>query len=481
MSEHQPYIFFFPLMAQGHMLPTINMAKLFSSRGIKATLITTHRHAAMFNKTIEKSLRSGFPISVRAIRFPAAEVGLPEGFESLDDVTTEDTLNKFSAGVAMLREPTEELIRECRPDCLVSDLFLPWTTDSAAKFGIPRLCFHGSSSFNSSVAENIKRYKPYKEVASESDPFFLPDFPHQIKLTRAQIPESLIKEDQDQHQTDFGKMIQKISDSVAGCYGVIVNSFYELESDYVNYNKETFGIRAWNIGPLFLQIDGEESEPSIDKHDCLKWLDSRETNSVVFVCFGSLSHFTAAQLHEIAKGLESSGQDFIWVVRKCIDEENREKWFPENFEERIKGKGLIVTGWAPQVLILQHEAVGAFVTHCGWNSVLEGVCSGLPMVTCPLFADQFFNEKLLTDVLKIGVSAGAHKNSWISSDAVKDEALAKAIEKVMVDEEAVEMRNRAKELSGLAKKAVENGGSSYLAFWALVEELRAYGTTRKQE
>lgn len=105
-----------------------------------------------------------------------------------------------------------------------------------------------------------------------------------------------------------------------------------------------------------------------------------------------------------------------------MDEEDSEKWFPKGFEERTKEKGLIIKGWAPQLLILGHEAVGAFVTHRGWNSTLEAVCSGVAPVR-----KQFFNEKLVIDVLGIGVAVSVKRWSRVTTDMVKGEALAKAV------------------------------------------------------
>ena len=149
------------------------------------------------------------------------------------------------------------------------------------------------------------------------------------------------------------------------------------------------------FGPLYLYDKGtnpEErtergTEASIDKQEFLKWLDSKKTNSVIYICFGSLISFNDEHLMEIAIALESLGQQFIWVVKKEKQEGIKEKWLPEGFEERIEGKGLIIRGWAPQVMILEHEVVGGFVTHCGWNSTLEGVCAGLPMVAWPVAAE----------------------------------------------------------------------------------------------
>lgn len=472
-------------MAHGHMLPTLDMAKVFSSRGVKTTVITTHQHAPMFNKAIEKSRSMGFDISIRVIKFPCVEAGLPEGTESPDQIKSGDLLPKFFMATTLFQEPIEQLLQECRPHCLIADLFFPWATDSAAKFGIPRLVFHGSSSFAISATECVRRYKPYNNVSSDSEPFVIPDLPNQIKLTRGQLSTY----ERQEIQSDFTKMMQHARDSDLKCYGVVVNSFYELESDYAEFYQKKLGRRAWHIGPFLLWNKEAEDKAqrgkksSIDEHDCLKWLDSKTPNSVVYVCFGSMSNISAAQLREIAKGLEKSGQQFIWVVRKCADEEDSEKWFPDGFQERTKERGLIIKGWAPQILILDHSSVGAFVTHCGWNSTLEGVCSGVPMVTWPKFAEQFYNEKLLTDVLKIGVPVGAQQWSLVTTDVsiITGEALAKAVDRIMVGEEAIEIRGRAKELKEKAARAVEEGGSSYSEFNALIQELNAYHHARKQE
>ncbi|KAL7206480.1 hypothetical protein ACSBR2_019237 [Camellia fascicularis] len=179
----------------------------------------------------------------------------------------------------------------------------------------------------------------------------------------------------------------------------------------------------------------------------------------------------------MAIGLEASGQQFIWVVRKSKNEadENDEKWLPKGFEERIGERGLIIRGWAPQLLILDHESVGGFVNHCGWNSTLEGVSAGVPMVTWPVFAEQFYNEKLVIEILRIGVGLGALKwKKKIASGGIGREAIAKAVNQVMVGEEVEEMRSRAMELKDFAKKAIEEGGSSFSDLNYLIEELSSY-------
>ncbi|KAM3377233.1 scopoletin glucosyltransferase [Capsicum galapagoense] len=469
----QLHFFFFPMMAQGHMIPTLDMAKLFASRGVKVTIITTPLNEPIFCKAIQRNKHLGIEIDIRLIKFPAVENDLPEDCERLD-LASDDKLPNFFRAAAMMKESLEQLIEECRPNCLVSDMFLPWTTHSAAKFNIPRIVFHGTSYFAQCVGASIRLNKPFKNVSSDSETFDVPNLPHQIKLTRTQLSPN----EQSDEELGMSKMIKAVRESDSKSYGAVFNSFNELEPDYVEHYTKVFGIKSWAIGPLSLcNRDIEDkvergNKSSIDKHECLKWLDSKKPSSIVYVCFGSVIYFTAAQMQELAMGLEASEQDFIWVFRT-----NNEDWMPEGFEERTRGKGLIIRGWAPQVLILDHESVGAFVTHCGWNSILEGVSAGVPFVTWPVFAEQFFNEKTVTDVMRTGAGVGSMQWRRSGSEGVKSEAIAKAIKRVMVSEEADGFRSRAKAYKEMARQAIEEGGSSYTGLTTLLQDISSYSST----
>ncbi|KAL7156842.1 hypothetical protein ABFS83_02G036300 [Erythranthe nasuta] len=478
----QLHIVFLPVMAHGHTIPTLDMAKLFASRGVKTTIIATPAFAG----PITKAQESGHAINLSILKFPPKGSSLPDNVVSLDQMSTPDLIPKFVEALSLLREPVEKLLQELNPNCLVSDMFLPWTADSAAKFGIPRLVFHGTNCFAQCGAEQMHIHKPYKNVSSDSEPFSVPNLPHELMFTRSQVPDFELHEDE---KNEFSKLRKQMRESDKKSYGVIFNSFTELESDYADHYKNFLGRNAWHIGPLLLRNnnngDDEEKprsrgkESAIDEHECLSWLDSKKPNSVVYACFGSIATFTPAQLHETAVGLEGSGQDFIWVVRN--GKHDNEEWLPEGFEERVKGRGMIIRGWAPQVAILGHPAVGAFVTHCGWNSTLEGICAGLPMVTWPVFAEQFYNEKLVVEVLGIGVSVGNKKWMRVGSEGVRREAVVEAVRRVMVGEEAAEMRKRVEGYKEMAKRAVGEGGSSYRGLNDLIAELSAYVPPNKQD
>ncbi|KAL5562478.1 hypothetical protein UlMin_032225 [Ulmus minor] len=450
-------------MAHGHMIPALDMAKLFALRGCKTSIISTPANAPLFTKAIERSENMGLKIQLLLIRFPSEEVGLPEGIESAHLVETSEMRDKFYVAASMLEKPLEQLLMEHRPSCLVADALFPWATGVAAKFGIPRLVFYGISFFSMCAAISLMEFEPYNKASMDSEPFVFPNLPDEIKLTRKQIPDYL------KHQPETVAFLKAVHQSELTSYGVIVNSFYELEPAYADHYRKVLGRKAWHVGPTFLCNKEKEDKAqrgevaSIDDHECLKWLDSKKPNSVVYVCFGSLANFTDAQLTEIAMGLEATRKLFIWVVKKQKKELGaKEEWLPEGFEKRNEGKGLIIRGWAPQLLIHEHEAIGGFVTHCGWNSTLEAVSNGLPMVTWPVAAEQFFNEKLVTQILRIGVGVGAQQWARLVGDSVKREAIEKAVRRIMEGEEAEEMRSRARELGEMARRAFEVGGSSYL-------------------
>ncbi|KAF7840814.1 scopoletin glucosyltransferase-like [Senna tora] len=261
-------------------------------------------------------------------------------------------------------------------------MFFPWATDSAAKFGIPRIVFDGSCIFSASLMESVRLYKPHKDVSSDSEPFVIPNFPGDVTMVRSQLPE-----------------------------------FFK--------NNDHF------MAEVVISKD-RGKEISLDEHECLKWLDTKKPNSVVYVCFGSIADFPDSQLEEIAMGLEASGKEFIWVVKKSKKDEIfiEESWLPEGFEERMEseGKGMIIR-------------------------------------------EQFFNEKLVTEVHRIGVPVGAKKWALKVGDSVKWEAIEKAVKKAMEGEEAKEMRMRVKALSQKAKEAMDKGGSSYSDLNSLIDEL----------
>ena len=267
-----------------------------------------------------------------------------------------------------------------------------------------------------------------------------------------------------------------------------MNNFAELDGEeYIRYYEKTTGHKAWHLGPasLISRTPEEKAERGmksvVSMQECVSWLDSKAENSVVYICFGSLCYFSDKQLYEIACGIEASGHGFIWVVpekkgKEKERQEEKEKWMPEGFEERNAEKGMVIRGWAPQLLILNHRAVGAFVSHCGWNSSVEAVSGGVPMITWPVHGEQFYNEKLISEVRGIGVEVGAAEWTTIGLGerqmVVCRESIERGVRRIMDGGvEAEEVRRRAKEFGKKAREAVGEGGSSHKNLTALIHDL----------
>ncbi|XP_024983332.1 UDP-glycosyltransferase 73E1-like [Cynara cardunculus var. scolymus] len=469
----------FPLMTQGHMIPMVDIARLLAERGATVTIITTPVNANRFRSVIDRAIESNLNIQVLELQLQLARVGLPEGCESFDLLPLAALkLNLFDA-IDMLEEPAENVIRGLTPppSCIISDNGLPWTTDVAKRLNIPRLVFYGPGCFAFLCIHIVTNTNILDEVESDSDYFVLPGLPDRIEVTKAQAS-GWGKGDSKRSKERFERM----QEAGKASYGIVVNSFDELEPKYVEEFAKAKGKKVWCIGPVslcnknFLDMAERGKKAAINEHDCLKWLDSRESGSVVYVCLGSLSNSCTEQAIELALGLELSNVPFIWFTRHKDDE--FERWISkERYEERIKDRGLMVHGWAPQILVLSHQAIGGFVTHCGWNSTLEGISAGIPMVTWPHFADQFLNERFIVDVLKIGVRIGVEVPVPFGEHdkfemTVKMEDVKKAVESLMNDgEESKTRRTRAKELGKMAKRAMEDGGSSHANMTSMIQAI----------
>ncbi|KAL9242309.1 hypothetical protein vseg_016324 [Gypsophila vaccaria] len=476
------HVVFFPMMGHGHMIPMLDIAKLFATHQVKTTIITTPCNASTFTKPLESYVNIGPPIDVEIIPFPSQEAGLPEGVENFEDATSPEMVGKLWKATQMLEEALVKVLEKLKPNGLIADKLFPFSTRVASKFGIPRLVFQGTGYFSLSIIEALKQYEPHKKVSSDDEEFVIPNLPNEIKMTRLKLAEHI--RESDKTSDDLGEFLKLTIQAEVDSMGIICDTFYELEHDYANHCKNVLGKRIFSFGPVSLCNREKEAmfnrgkASVIDEVECLKWLDSKKEGSVIYVSFGTLTIFSTAQLHLIARALEASGQEFIWVVKKTKADEDaqvdEQEWLPEGFEERRKDKGLIIKGWAPQMLILDHKSTGGFLTHCGWNSILEATSFGVPMVTWPVFADHFYNEILVTEILKTGISVGAKKWGRVVDDSVKEENVTDAIRRVMMGEEAIEIKTRANELKEMARNAVEEGGSSYNDLTKLIQMIRDY-------
>ncbi|KAK1392433.1 scopoletin glucosyltransferase-like [Heracleum sosnowskyi] len=466
------HVLILPYLTPSHMIPLVTIGRLFAARGVTVTILTTPCNALLLRSSIDQDLVSDRKISIHELTFPTKEVGLPEGIENFNAVTSSEMSTKVFYGIMLLRKPMEDFIRKLSPNCIFSDMFYPWTADLANELNIPRLMFYPSSFLYHCVTHSLSVYAPHDTVESETESFLVPNLPHKIEMKRCQLQEHV------KVKTRYGELIKAIKESEKKSYGMVHDTFYELEPAYTDHYGKVKKSKFWHIGPIFQFFKKAETfrGSSFEQHYCLSWLDTQKPDSVLYICFGSIVRFSDAQLTEIALALEASNIQFIWVVRKGV--ELQETWLPSGFEERMvkKNKGLLVREWVPQVKILDHSSTGGFMTHCGWNSVLEAAVAGVPLVTWPLFAEQFYNEKLV-ELLKVGVRVGAdvwNSGFEIESPLVGREMIENALSRLMDgSDESLMIRRRAQEIAHMARGAVLDAGSSLNQLTDLIEEMKA--------
>ncbi|KAF5765687.1 putative UDP-glucuronosyl/UDP-glucosyltransferase, UDP-glycosyltransferase family [Helianthus annuus] len=476
-----------PLMCPGHLIPMVDMAKLIAQHSVTVTVVITPGNAKRYGAVLHRAIASGLPVKLLQLQFPASDHGLPDGCESVDDLPTFNLTKNFFDALATFQKPLEHVFNNLEPipSCIISDKHLTWTAEVANKFRIPWVIFDGMSCFTQLATHNLCVSKIHEKL-SDFDTLILPGLPDKISMTKAQLP-GLFNPGSSAKAKEMLSIRERIREAELEAYGTLINSFDALETRYIDQFRKVKQGRVWCIGPFSnsnkndLDKAQRGSKDSINNHECMTWLDSQRNRSVIYACLGSLTRLTPLQFIELALGLEDSQFAFILVVKGGSRTEEIEQWLGENgFESRVKGRGVLIRGWASQVLILSHPAVGAFLTHCGWNSTIEGVCAGVPMIAWPQFAEQFFNERLVVQVLGTGVGVGAQRVMHLDDDnrdaiQVKRGDVCKAVKMVMDEgREGEERREKAKYLKQMAAKTLEEEGSSQLNLKLFIEEIRLH-------
>lgn len=265
-------------------------------------------------------------------------------------------------------------------------------------------------------------------------------------------------------ESDTYKATMTSLDGIPEADGILVNTFESLDARPVATLRDPRCLPGrimppvYCIGP-FVGGVGEAKE----RHECLTWLDGQPDRSVVFLCFGSSGYHSAEQLKEIAVGLEKCGHRFLWVVRTLFTDDP-DALLPDGFLDRTGGRGVVVKQWAPQAEVLRHRATGAFVTHCGWNSVLESIMVGVPMVAWPLYAEQRLNAVFLEKEMELAVTMKGY-----DKEVVEAEEVAKKVRWMMVSEGGRVLRERTLAVMRRAKEALLEGGESEATLAGLVD------------
>jgi hypothetical protein len=356
--------------------------------------------------------------------------------------------------------------------CLVVDVLASRALEIAQRHRIPKAALWTSLTATYALIYNIPALLSSQIITPNGAPRdfkmvkYLPSMP---PLFSAHLPWGAGFNDSQQKY--IFHFINRKVEQVREIDWVIFNSFHDLEGPAISSVVENGG-SVYPIGPLIPSALLNSNPEGIgleiktgfwaEEGECLDWLGKQSRQSVIYVSFGSLSVLSTTQFQQLALGLEATERPFLWVVRSDLLE-GSEAAFPPGFVERIQlnQRGYLVS-WCPQLRVLCHPSIACFVTHCGWNSALESITMGVPMLCWPHFGDQFLNQSYIVHVWKIGLSL-LKENATTTADGTSliDMAeIKRAVEIVVTGEAGAEMKRRAMKLKESAIDAVKKGGSS---------------------
>ncbi|CAJ1977399.1 unnamed protein product [Sphenostylis stenocarpa] len=473
-SEAPIHVLMVSYPGQGHVNPLLRLAKCLAAKGLFVTFTTTElagEHMRTANNITHKSVT---PVGDGFLKFDFFEDG---GMVDGDgDGSKKKTLSDFNAQVEVFgKQYVSQVIKEHAEanqpiSCIINNPFVPWVCDVAAEHGIPSAML-----WVQSTAVFTAYYSYFHKLVtfpSHDDPYLDLQL-LSVVLKYNEVPDFL-------HPFSpypfLGTLILEQFKNLSKPFCVLVDSFEELEADYINYLSKFVHIRP--VGPLFkTPIATGTSDIRGDfmrSDDCIEWLNSREPASVVYISFGSIVHLPQEQVTEIAYGLLDSNVSFLWVLKPPHKLGPPPHVLPDGFFEGTRDKGKVVQ-WSPQEEVLAHPSVACFVTHCGWNSSMEALTLGVPMLTFPAWGDQVTNAKFLTDVYGVGIKLGygQAEKKVVNRDEVK-----KCLLEATIGPKAEELKQNALRWKTAAEAAVAANGSSAWNIDAFVKDIKKLGAVR---
>ncbi|GAB2279665.1 hypothetical protein Dimus_014310 [Dionaea muscipula] len=467
MAE-KPHVVCVPSPAQGHINPMLMLAKLLHVKGFHVTFVNTeYSHNRLLQLQGPHSLDG-----LASFRFEAIPDGLPPAKEE-DEVTHE----VLALGISMemtCSVPFRELIARLNDTAssgvppvtsIISDATFTFTFDAADEFGIQKIILWPASASAFLAFANFhtlsdKGIVPFKDSSCFNNGYMdtvIDWIPGMEGITLRHLPSFVRTTDADDFI--FNNTITRMERIRQTASAIIFNTFTPLEEDAIASLSRDFP-PLYPIGPLHLlipQIKHHET-PSMGsnlwKEDprCLQWLDRKAPGSVVYVNFGSITMMTPTELVEFSWGLANSKHYFLWIIRPGLVS-GASAILPAELVEETKHRGLLAS-WCDQEGVLSHKAIGVFLTHSGWNSTLESICAGVPMICWPFFADQQTNCWFCSQRLGIGIEIGTE---------VRREVVERQVRELMEGDKGKEMRSKAMEWKRMAKEAATwSSGSSHI-------------------
>ncbi|KAL9328546.1 hypothetical protein ACSQ67_003549 [Phaseolus vulgaris] len=474
----EAHVLIFPLPLPAHVVSMLKLAELLVLENLHVTFLTTdtiHGHLTRFGDI--QFLSKSYPkLHFKTISDCYDEGDHPGFGDRLWDLISSTTLHAkpFLRDILLSHTPQFPKI-----SCVIQDgIFGSLSADVASEFNvsIPIIQFRTVSAccfWAYMSATNLLQCQELPIRGDEDMDRIIKNIPGMENMLRCRDLPSFFRPDKKGNST-FESHVDRSRQSLAAD-AIIVNSFEDLEGPVLSQIRHHFP-KVYTVGPLHCHLNTRKAESNegedipkfknaifqVDR-TCMTWLDAQPEGSVMYVSFGSSTIVKREDLMEIWHGLVNSKNRFLWVMRPDIvagkQDDDR---IPAEVEEGTKERGFIV-GWAPQEEVLEHKAIGGFLTHSGWNSTLESVVAGVPMICWPYFADQQINSRFVSEVWKVGLDM---------KDVCDRDVVEKMVNDLMVHRRE-EFFNSAKAMATLAHKSVSPGGSSYSSFQDFIHYIKS--------
>ncbi|XP_044464908.1 anthocyanidin 3-O-glucosyltransferase 2-like [Mangifera indica] len=481
--NNKPELVFVPGPGVGHLIPFVELAKLLVQRHhrLSITVLVIKPPFDSKNNAYLDLLSAGDGINF--VHLPTNDL---QTFNAQSILTSFIESHKPQVKEAVSKLVLSESASDDSPKLagFVLDMCCTSLIDVADEFGVPSYIFFTSSAaflglmihVQALYDEQNKHIVDLKDSDSELEvPCLANTLPAKV------LPFVYLDKDWSMIMFELARRFRRVN-------GIIVNSFKELESFAFKSlsSVETSIPPVYPIGPI-LNLDGKRidlgSAESKTKAEIIEWLEDQPPSSVVFLCFGSMGSFDKEQVKEIARALEQSGHRFLWSLRQPPpkdqfvapnDYKNLTDVLPEGFLDRIARIGKVI-GWAPQVSVLAHKAIGGFVSHCGWNSVLESIWLGVPIAAWPMYAEHQLNAFEMVIELESAVEIKMeYRKDFLGENKtmVSAEEIERGIRKLMEDDN--EIRRRIKEMSEKSRKTMMEGGSSFTSLGCFINDVMSH-------
>lgn len=465
-------VVFIATPAIGNLVPAVEFATLLTKHDprFSATVLILTIPQRPLIKTYVQSRASSLTTNLRFLHLPTVDPPAPDQYQSIVGffslLIEKHKHNVKHALLNLIRTESSSDSDSVRLSLFI-DMFSTAVIDVAAELAVPCYLFFASPA--SFLGFTLHLPQIQTESTESITEFAVPSFKN--PLPRRVVPNLVLKGE------DGFSWISYHAGRYRETKGIIVNTLQELETHALQSLYQDLQLPpVYPIGPI-LDLDGPARWDPNPAHYKLimEWLDTQPTSSVVFLCFGSMGSFSASQVEQIAIGLERGGFKFLWALREPrkaqmedpTDYANHKDVLPEGFLERTAGIGL-VCGWVPQAKVLAHKAIGGFVSHCGWNSILESLWHGVPIATWPLYAEQQMNAFEM--VKELGLAVEIRLDYYRDGgDLVRAEEVEKGVRCLMNG--CDEIRVKVKEMSEKFRVALMENGSSYTQLVSLIEKL----------